>query len=225
MSEFQHRAQPSAAALRDAADCHVLTSPLLEQFSWLRHGFGTRAGPLTQAGMASLKQIHSSVVLIANRPEGCIGEGDALLAAQRGVTVSVRTADCLPILLADAHSRAVAAIHAGWRGTAARIVPDALQRMHREFGTLPQNVFAAVGPGIGVCCYEVGEEVARLFGHDQAGKIDLLAENRRQLQAAGVPPRQIDVLSACTFCNPALFYSWRRDRDPAARMISYMGIR
>ena len=216
---------PVPGVNKDPAVAGALTSPLLQQFSWLHHGFGTRVGPLTQASMASLKQIHSSIVLIADRAEGCIGEGDALLTSDPGITVSVRTADCLPILLADPNSRAVAAIHAGWRGTAAQIVASALERMHQEFGTLPRNVFAAIGPGIGVCCYEVGAEVARQFGRDRAGKVDLAAENRRQLEAAEVPPQQIDILSACTFCNPALFYSWRRDRDPAARMISYAGIR
>ncbi len=90
-------------------------SPLLAQLDWIKHGFGTRTSPLTQAGMASLKQIHSAAVLVADCADLC-GEGDALIT-NTSLTVSVRTADCYPILLADPVSHAVAAVHAGWRGT------------------------------------------------------------------------------------------------------------
>jgi YfiH family protein len=172
--------------------------------------------------MASLKQIHSSLALVADRPEGCVGEGDALLTQQPGVTVSVRTADCFPILLADLHHRVVAAVHAGWRGTAEQVTTNALNKMHVEFGAEPESVIAAIGPGIGPCCYEVGEEVARRFGMARAGRIDLAEENVRQLMRHGVPRGQITVARQCTFCNPAQFYSWRRDRNSAGRMISYI---
>jgi YfiH family protein len=201
-----------------------LKSRLLEQFPWVRHGFGTRTGPVTQAGMASLKQVHSSLVLIANQAEGVVGEGDALVTSEQGVTVSVRTADCLPILLADPTNRVVAAVHAGWRGTASAIAQKALERMQADYGTDPDDVFAAIGPGIGVCCYEVGEEVARQFGRDSAGKIDLNEANIRQLESAGIPWEQIDAMSVCTFCDPVRFHSWRRDHDSTARMISYVGV-
>jgi YfiH family protein len=200
-----------------------LTSPVLE-LPWIQHGFGTRAGPLTQAGLASLKQIHSARALVADRKEGCVGEGDALITREPGVAVSVRTADCFPILLADPVRRAIAAVHAGWRGTAGEIVLQTLEQMGAQFGTRPNDVIAAIGPGIGACCYEVGEEVARQFGQESAGRLDLEGENYRQLIRAGVPPAHIDQLNTCTFCNATLFYSWRRDRDPAARMISYIAI-
>ena len=175
--------------------------------------------------MASLKQIHSSLSLVADRPEGCVGEGDALLTRETGVAVSVRTADCFPILLADSRHRAVAAVHAGWRGTADRIVIHALERMRVEFGTQPQDAVAVIGPGIGACCYQVGEEVARRFGKESAGRLDLAEENRRQLTGFGVPQEQIGTIAACTFCDPARFYSWRRDRETAGRMISYIRIK
>jgi YfiH family protein len=201
-----------------------LKSRLLEQLPWIRHGFGTRNAPFNQDGMASLKQIHSSVVLVVDRAEGCVGEGDALLTAEAGRTVSVRTADCFPILLVDRTQRAVAAVHAGWRGTAAGIAAETLHQMRLAFGTRPEDVVAAIGPGIGACCYEVGEEVARQFGQAGAVYLDLASHNTRQLRRAGVPPEQIDCLSACTFCNAAQFYSWRRDKDMSARMISYVGL-
>jgi len=201
----------------------VLTSRLLGDLGWVEHGFGTRTANLDQAAMASLKQIHSNISFTAERP-GCVGEGDALVARTPGLTVSVRTADCFPILLADPKTRSVAAVHAGWRGTAAGVVGATLARMRDEFGTDAGNVYAVIGPGIGPCCYEVGVEVAGQFGMDQAGKLDLAAENRRQMVAAGLKPQKIDFVGGCTFCYPTLFFSWRRDRDLAGRMISFIRV-
>lgn len=200
-----------------------LTSSLLAQFDWLEHGFGTREANPDQTAMARLTQIHSDVVLVARQP-GCIGEGDALVTQAPGVGVSVRTADCFPILLVDRETRTVAAVHAGWRGTATGVVRTSLDRMRSEFGTDLRNVFAAIGPGIGACCYEVGTDVARQFGMPQAGKLDLAVENRNQLIAAGVEPSSIERVGGCTFCHPAQFFSWRRDRDRAGRMISFIRI-
>lgn len=192
--------------------------------------------------MASLKQIHSSLSFVAtrapdgtfrcarstesvaNRPEGCVGEGDALITDEPGLPVSIRTADCFPILLADQRNRVVAAIHAGWRGTDARIVESTLRDMRRSFGTDSSHVIAAIGPGIGVCCYEVGLDVGRRFGLSGAGRVDLAAANVSQLMQAGVPSAQIDVIPECTQCQPSRFHSFRRDKDQAGRMISYIAI-
>ena len=199
----------------------VLTSSLLDRLDWLEHGFGTRHSALDQAAMASVKQIHSNAVLVADRA-GSVGEGDALLTREPGLLVSVRTADCFPILLADPKTHTVAAIHAGWRGTATGVVLSSLTRMRSEFATDPGVVYAAIGPGIGACCYEVGIEVAERFGRQAACNLDLAAENRRQLIAAGVPQKNIERVGGCTFCNAAQFFSWRRDHDPAGRMISFI---
>jgi polyphenol oxidase len=201
----------------------ILDSPLLSQLAWIDHGFGTRFAPLSQEGMASLKQIHSALALAANQP-GCAGEGDALLTASRGLPLSVRTADCYPILLADTKNRAVAAVHAGWRGTAGRVVVETIAKMRAQFGTSPADIVAAIGPGIGVCCYEVGAEVGLLFGLEGAGRIDLAAANRRQLTDAGVEEPHIDVFGACTFCEAGRFHSFRREKEQAGRMISYIGV-
>jgi len=171
--------------------------------------------------MATLTQIHSAVSLVASGP-GCAGEGDALIAAGPGLTVSVRTADCLPILLADEATRTVAAVHAGWRGTAARIVVETIARMESEFGTRPGNILAAIGPGIGGCCYHVGAEVREKFGLAGAGLLDLEKENCEQLASTGVPRFRIHAAGLCTFCHPGQFYSWRRDKNSAGRMISYI---
>lgn len=114
-----------------------------------------------------LRQIHSDLVYVVGRddvPQGATApQGDALITRERGVLLAVQTADCIPILLADTKRRAVAAIHSGWRGTAQRIAQKTLGRMQMEFGTRPENVMAAVGPGIGACCYEVGHEVIKEF--------------------------------------------------------------
>jgi hypothetical protein len=162
----------------------VLYSSLLSELPWLDHGFGTREDALSPQKMASLKQIHSAVVWIIEQP-GYAGEGDALVTDQTGVSVSVRTADCYPILLADQRRGAVAAVHAGWRGTAAGIVAKTIQRMHERFGNDAGDLRVAIGPGIGACCYEVGLDVALQFGFERAGCIDLAEINRLQLVAAG----------------------------------------
>lgn len=113
--------------------------------------------------MVALKQIHSDLVHRVDRaPEGVL-QGDALITKTPGLLLAVQTADCVPILLADKRTRTVAAIHAGWRGTLARIATKALGQMQMEFGTKPADVIAAIGPSIGVCSYEVGAEVVQKF--------------------------------------------------------------
>ena len=113
--------------------------------------------------LAALRQIHSDVVHVVSVPPGEPPAGDAIATRQPGLLISVQTADCVPILLADMARHAVAAIHAGWRGTLARVAAKTLGRMRLEFGTRPEDVVAALGPSIGRCCYEVGPEVAQAF--------------------------------------------------------------
>ncbi|HTX16684.1 MAG TPA: peptidoglycan editing factor PgeF [Candidatus Baltobacteraceae bacterium] len=116
----------------------------------------------------TLRQFHSDLVHRVDQPQGDVEapRADALFTRERGVVLAVQTADCIPILLADPKQRAVGAIHSGWRGTLHRIAAKALGRMQMEFGTRPEDVIAALGPGIGRCCYEVGSDVAREF-HSQ----------------------------------------------------------
>jgi polyphenol oxidase len=117
--------------------------------------------------VVALRQIHSDIVHVigsADVPQGDQSlQGDALITREPGVLLTIQIADCIPILLADTRQRAVAAIHSGWRGTAQRIAEKTLGRMQMEFGTRPQDVVAALGPGIGGCCYEVGHEVVKEF--------------------------------------------------------------
>lgn len=199
----------------------------LEKFAWLEHGFGTRHAPdLTHdPRLATLHQIHSCTCIPARGRTGRLGEGDALVENTPGHLVAVKTADCIPILLADEEHRAVAAVHAGWRGTACGIVGHALRTMREEFGTDPSSVHAAIGPGIGKCCYEVGAEVAAQLGESGPCWIDLTGVNRRQLVEAGLPETQIYAAGLCTKCGAEDFHSYRRDKESAGRMLSFIGVK
>jgi polyphenol oxidase len=203
---------------------HIYRVAELDELPWLAHGFGTRFSdvPSLIRPLATLKQIHSAGCVEAGGRQGVLGEGDALLEDTPGNAVAVKTADCIPVLLADERNRAVAAVHAGWRGTVANIAVRAIEAMHARFGTRPGDLRAAIGPGIGECCYEVGPEVAAQFGREGRVHIDLAAENRRQLEQAGVP--LIAVAGLCTTCNQE-FHSFRRDREQAGRMHSFAGVR
>lgn len=112
-----------------------------------------------------LRQVHSDAAHVCDggQASGSPLQGDALITRQPSLLLAVQTADCIPILLADARQRVVAAIHAGWRGTLARIAAKTIGRMQMEFGTRARDVVAALGPGIRQCCYEVGMEVAQKF--------------------------------------------------------------
>jgi polyphenol oxidase len=117
-----------------------------------------------QLHMVTLRQIHSDIVhQITAKSLRLPPTGDAMFTARPGLLLAVQTADCVPILLADPRTGAVAAVHSGWRGTLKRIGEKTLGRLRMEFGTRPEDVVAAVGPGIGGCCYEVGPEVAKEF--------------------------------------------------------------
>ena len=113
--------------------------------------------------LVTLRQFHSDVIHVAAAPCAEAPKADALITATRGLLLGAQTADCVPILLADTRRRVVAAVHAGWRGTLARIAVKTLGRMTMEFGTRARDVVAALGPAIGRYCYEVGPEVAQAF--------------------------------------------------------------
>jgi YfiH family protein len=206
---------------------HGLRVAEFDSFDWLVHGFGTRQADVNTifGPFATLKQIHSATCVPAAGRTGVLGEGDALLENVPGGAIAVKTADCIPLLLADERNRAVAAVHAGWRGTVQHIAARAVETMRERFGTDPSDLHAAIGPGIGVCCYEVGPEVATLFGQDGRAHIDLASANRDQLAAAGLHPDRVHVVNVCTMCHPAEFHSFRRDQQAAGRMYSFIGIR
>lgn len=213
---------------------NVGRSGLLRDIPWLRHGFGTRLDSEwpSAAGLTWLRQVHSNLVIVAGGRTGLLGEGDALITNQAGTLLTVRTADCLPILICDVRNRAVAAVHAGWRGTVSGIAGATVEAMGREYGSRPEDLRAVIGPGIGECCFEVGPAVAGQFGTifperddlNRRTRLDLAEANRRQLVAAGLQPEHMDVAAICTCCNKDVYESFRRDGEASGRMISGIGI-
>ncbi len=197
-----------------------------QQFLWQEHGFGTKHG--NPPADITLKQVHSATVVNANAVRGP-HEGDALITDCIKQSIGVRTADCVPILLLDSKNHAVAAIHAGWRGAAEQITRNTVKELNDAFGTEPADIYAAFGPCIRVCCYEVGEEVAARFSaqfpewgcEEQARiKLDLPEANRRQLIKCGVPGERIFDCCLCTVCQAEQFYSYRREPTNPGRMVS-----
>lgn len=200
-------------------DRNMITAPNLAGLKGLIHGFGLRSSTYPPE-IVTAKQVHSSIVQDA---AGALGLGDALISKEPDVLVGVRTADCVPILLADPVTGAVAAIHAGWRGSAAGISSAAVSALSERWNVRPEDLRAAIGPSIGLCCYEVGPEVAYQFQMDVSKSVhlDLPAVNEKQLRDAGVT--DIWVSGECTFCAKDRFYSFRRDREQAGRMTSFIG--
>ncbi len=151
---------------------------------------------------------------------------DALLSRQPGCALAVRTADCVPILLAQPATGVVAAVHAGWRGTAAGIVRRCCQRMLGEGGAA-DTLLASIGPGVGACCFTVGADVASMLRASVDGALDfpdgrpdLWEINRWQLRMLGVPEARIEVHRHCTSCLVDRYFSHRREGGRTGRQWS-----
>jgi YfiH family protein len=202
---------------------------------------------VTPDQMLRVKQVHGNVVRVVTR-EGVTAtttagqpEGDAIVSNAPGLVLAVVVADCVPILLSDRTSGAVAAIHAGWRGTCAGIATTAVQAMDRTFGARPEDLVAAIGPSIGPEDYVVGETLVDAFaaaGHDHVSlarwfrpasaadrrRLDLWRANRDQLERAGVRPESIFTADVSTFAHPDWLESFRRDAGRAGRMVAVIGV-
>ena len=162
-------------------------------------------------------------------------ETDAVITNLKGVCVAIKTADCVPVLLYDHKRKVVAAVHAGWRGTAQNIVLKTIQKMVAEFGTEPSDLFAGIGPAISPEVYEVGEEVWKQFNATfysetnpaKTGKrlLSLWRANFQQLIVAGIPENQIEIARICTFSEPDRFFSARRDGLKTGRMATGIMVR
>ena len=184
-----------------------------------------------------LHQVHGRAIAVS--PAGSDApwtrpEADAVITDDPSVALVVRVADCAPVLLADRRLGVTAAVHAGWRSTMQRILPAAIQSMRTVYGTDPSDLVAAIGPSLGTCCGEMGEEVVAAFraaGHDDAAlerwfvrepgrrpHFDLWRANREQLEEAGVPPGAIHVAGLCTRTSPEIFHSYRAAGAEAGRM-------
>ncbi len=185
--------------------------------------------------LLKLQQMHSGVVIdmTDTSSAGDAAEGDAAITALEGVVVGVHTADCVPILVADMSARAVAAIHAGWRGTSARIVESAVRRFQENYRIEAKDLVVVAGPHIGVCCYEVGNDVVEAIQDPRVFErradwakphLNLAEAIRRQLTDAGVADERIEISSLCTRCREDLFHSYRRDGKRTGQMLSVIGI-
>lgn len=182
--------------------------------------------------VASSYQVHGDAVLKVEAP-GRTDDYDALITQVPNVFLTVTIADCTPILIADPHTRAVAAIHAGWRGTAAEIVRKTLVRMEEEYGTRPGHCYAYIGTCIDECSFEVNADVADHFAaehkrwDDSLKKyfVDLKAANRAQLLATGVPAEQIEVSPYSTVLHNDHFFSYRKEKGVTGRMVNLIGFK
>ena len=197
----------------------------------VEHGFGTLlSGDARVSGLVTARQVHGTTL---SRVPGSISrpEADALWSDEPGVAVGVVTADCVPLLLVSVGRPAVAAIHAGWRGSAARIGEEVVTEFARASRVDPSEMVVAIGPHIGPCCYEVDDPVRRLIPHNsvfsrarRAGHymLDLCELNRMQLVRAGVHEGRIERVGGCTACEGSLYHSYRR--GGAGRMVHWVRV-
>lgn len=179
--------------------------------------------------LAQPMQCHSATVLLADHP-GPYDASDGLVSNNRGLWLGISVADCLPIFLADPAHKAVAAVHAGWRGSQGAIVQNAVRLMAKQFATTGKDLVAYLGPSARACCYEVGPEVAQNFSDEVVVRrdgrlyLDLVKENMSQLVEAGLSERNIEVNPMCTITEKDLLHSYRRDSSRSGRMLGVIGI-
>jgi YfiH family protein len=188
-----------------------------------------RAAGLAPERLVLAEQVHGAAVVRA-RP-GTLIEADALWTDERDAWLGIRTADCVPVLLCSEDGARVAAVHSGWRGTVARIAQGAVATLARE-GAPGETLRAAIGPSIGVCCYEVSEDLAGRFADAFGAEVvrrdgprphlDLRWAVRRTLLQAGVQQAHIEDVPGCNACDPQRFFSHRRDRGGTGRHLAFI---
>jgi YfiH family protein len=211
---------PNGCALQDQND------RITENYRRLMHAIGCEQLPRFY-----LHQIHGNIVGVVDGPDfSNSAKGDALVTQKPGHVLSVRIADCCPVLIATPDGRVVAAIHAGWRGAVGGVINAAISKMIEIAAIDPSTLIAAVGPCIGMDAFEVGPEVlaefTSVFGKDAPlrrkingkGHINLAATCQLQLLRSGVPGNQIDITDRCTFRDADEFFSHRRDNGITGRM-------
>jgi YfiH family protein len=200
-----------------------------------------KAAGLTADGWALVSQVHSAEVVVAARGGSFCPHrnshqaADAVIAGSAAVTPAVLTADCLPVVLASPASGIGGVAHAGWMGTVSGIVVRAVEEITARGGGPASKIVAGLGPSIGKCCYQVGEDlylafrekwgrafVRHVFTRADPWKLDLQMANRLQLLEAGVPRENIAGLPLCTVCRPDLFFSHRRDGVRSGRMLNFL---
>ncbi len=173
------------------------------------------------------------VMVIGSLPEPFIA--DAVVTNQKGRLIGVRVADCVPILLCDPVRQVVAAVHAGWRGTAEYILKKTINVFCERFFSDPDDILLSIGPSIRQCCYEVDGEVIRAVstatgdgvyygGRGDKFWLDLALANRLQALSAGLSEGNVWMSDDCTFCNPEKFYSYRFSKGTTGRQAGFIGL-
>jgi len=183
----------------------------------------------TGLGFARVRQVHGARVVTAERACAPCQEADAVVSTRAGVAACVAVADCVPVLLATPDGAAVAAIHAGWRGTLAQVARAGAEALAAASGGRLAGLRAVIGPSIGPCCYQVSGELAERFAAAFGGGVvrpgpagpllDLWQANALGLRAAGL--EAVEVLRRCTACEPATFFSHRRDAGRTGRLVGF----
>lgn len=213
----------------------------------LIHGFSTRIenrihtianlqGP--HGEMCTLKQVHGDEIIVVSQKihRDIPVEADGMVTIESGRLLAIATADCVPVLMVAPEKRAVAALHAGWRGTLKGITAQAVGQLMDLWEVQPQEVWVAIGPAIDPCCYEVGREVGEAL-YEKWGKanpetwklrgekgfLDLRGINQAQCEQAGIPREQVQVVGPCTYCDSSRFTSYRREGTQAGRQLSVIG--
>jgi YfiH family protein len=249
---FEWTDEPWGAALRcrplAAIAPHLFTARLSDVSAERLRSLAASVGA---ADVAMAKQVHGRAVIVVRdgRPAPEVQpEGDVLVSSSAEAAIAVRVADCVPLLMADRARGVVAAVHAGWRGTAARAAVAAVESLAEEFGTRPADLVAAIGPCIGACCYDVGTTLVDAFaaaGHERylidrwfqspppargsqarpGLRLDIAGANRDQLVLAGVPEDQVHLSGLCTAMHLDVLTSFRAEKEKAGRQLAVIRAR
>ncbi|OGC89125.1 MAG: hypothetical protein A2142_02120 [candidate division Zixibacteria bacterium RBG_16_48_11] len=186
--------------------------------------------------LVSLKQVHKNrAVVLESKGETKLLhnplEGDALFTNRKDLYLTIRVADCLPLYVYDSRSNVIGLIHAGWRGAFLGIVKNALETAKLVLDLDPSVCLFLLGPCIQSCCYQIPAELAILFPSETVQKrdgkyyLDLCELNKTQLLEKGAKPQNIYFVKDCTFCNPDIYYSYRRTGNKIERMYAVFGLR
>lgn len=158
-----------------------------------------------------------------------IEDTDGLMTNRKDIVLVVFSADCIPILLSDPVQGVIAAIHSGWRGSVKNISGKAVEKMKKEYHSDPKNIYAAIGPSIGACCFEIGEDIVTQFDSDFVraqpnGKylVNLKGMVAQRLQKSGIPAENIDISEECTVCQAGKYYSYRAQKDKTGRQAAFI---
>lgn len=184
---------------------------------------------ISHNSLVCARQAHGEKVAhVRQRDKGEVIAGiDSFITEEKDVAIAVFTADCLPVFIYDRINKAIAIVHAGWRGSRDKITTKTLELMAKRFTSRPEGLLCAFGPAIRACCYEVKEEfkdyfLSGIIERDKKIFFDLAAVNKKQLLDFGVKNSQIEDSNICTACSVDDFFSYRREKDKTGRMMSVM---